>query len=118
MLWVNLWATWCKPCIEEMPMLAAWQTKLAADGKRVALQFVSVDETADLVSAFRVQHPDVPASERILDPKTLAPFVAEIGLDSGAGLPIHIFVESGKQIRCVRSGAVTEAHYDVIASLF
>ncbi|QQR91773.1 MAG: hypothetical protein IPJ88_08740 [Myxococcales bacterium] len=26
--WINVWATWCKPCIEEMPRLAAWKARL------------------------------------------------------------------------------------------
>src|SRR5262245_36951495 len=26
--WVNVWATWCKPCVEEMPRLAKWREKL------------------------------------------------------------------------------------------
>src|SRR5262249_27523253 len=41
--WVNVWATWCKPCIEELPLL----TKTFADwkkaGQAVDLTLVSVD---------------------------------------------------------------------------
>jgi thiol-disulfide isomerase/thioredoxin len=115
--WVNVWATWCKPCVEELPMLPAWQQKLAAAGKSVSLQFVSVDDSAETVTTFRTQHPNAPPSQRITDPGTLAAFIADLGLDAGAGLPLHIFVDPGAHVRCVRSGAVTEAHYSVIASM-
>ena len=116
-LWLNLWATWCKPCIEEMPMIASWQQKLAAEGKAIDVQFVSVDEDAAAVPAFRAQHPNAPASLHIADPKALAPLISELGLDSGAGLPIHVFVEKGSRVRCVRAGAVTESHYAIVASM-
>ena len=29
--WINVWATWCKPCVEELPMLTALRGKFAAD---------------------------------------------------------------------------------------
>ena len=50
--WLNIWATWCKPCIEEMPRISKWRDKLLLKGKEVNLQFVSLDdneaaETAD-----------------------------------------------------------------------
>ena len=117
LLWINVWATWCKPCVQELPMLAAWQSKLSSEGKSVSLQFVSVDDSAETVTTFRTQHPGAPPSQRITDPATLATFIADLGLDAGAGLPLHIFVEQGSHVRCVRSGAVTEAHYSVIASM-
>ena len=115
--WVNVWATWCKPCVEEMPMITGWQKQLQGEGKRLDLQFVSVDETAEAVQTFRAQHPSLPPSFRLSDPTALAPFIAELGLDSGAGLPIHVFVEPGARVRCVRAGAITESHYAIVASL-
>lgn len=32
---VNFWATWCTPCVEEMPMLTDLQREMAADGFQV-----------------------------------------------------------------------------------
>jgi thiol-disulfide isomerase/thioredoxin len=116
-LWLNIWATWCKPCVEEMPMIASWQKRLASEGKALDVQFVSVDEDAAAVPAFRTQHPSAPPSLHIADPKALAPLIAELGLDSGAGLPIHVFVEKGARVRCVRAGAVTESHYPIVAGM-
>jgi thiol-disulfide isomerase/thioredoxin len=116
-LWLNLWATWCKPCVDEMPRIAAWQKQLAAQGKSVDVRFVSVDEDAQAVTAFRAAHPGMPESLMIADAATLAPYIAEIGLDSGAGLPVHVFVDKGAQLRCVRSGAVLDSHYATVVSM-
>ena len=32
---LNFWATWCKPCIEEMPLLSRVQRRYGVDGVRV-----------------------------------------------------------------------------------
>ena len=34
--WVNLWATWCTPCVEEMALLRQWRDGFARDGAPVA----------------------------------------------------------------------------------
>lgn len=39
---LNFWATWCPPCIEEIPSLDAMQKRLAGDG--VVVLAVSVDK--------------------------------------------------------------------------
>jgi thiol-disulfide isomerase/thioredoxin len=38
---VNFWATWCKPCVAELPYLEAYQS--ANEGKKVKVLLVSVD---------------------------------------------------------------------------
>ena len=48
---VNFWATWCKPCEEEMPAMQRLHQALAGTG--FELLAVSVDQSADDVKAFR-----------------------------------------------------------------
>jgi peroxiredoxin len=48
---LNFWATWCKPCEDEMPAMQRLHDRLA--GEDFALVAVSVDEGADEVRAFR-----------------------------------------------------------------
>jgi thiol-disulfide isomerase/thioredoxin len=71
--WLNVWATWCHPCIEEMPLLAGWQKSLAAEGVKYDLVFLSVDQTDELVTQFRAAHPQTPASLRMEGPDTALP---------------------------------------------
>lgn len=115
--WLNLWATWCKPCIEEMPMIEKFRTELAAKGTTLRVHFVSVDATPDLVAGFRTQHPGLPATSRVADPAAVAPYIQALGLDAGAGLPVHAFTGSDGKVRCVRSGAVVETDLEAIATL-
>ncbi len=50
-IFVNFWATWCKPCVKEMPSIASLQTQLA--GKNIEFFFAS-DEEVDKIQKFAV----------------------------------------------------------------
>ena len=81
---VNLWATWCGPCVIEMPTLA----KLAADyqGKPVQVVAISVDRPADAdkARAFIAKH--VPLAF-YHDPKMALPFAFK---PTASGMPTTI----------------------------
>jgi cytochrome c biogenesis protein CcmG/thiol:disulfide interchange protein DsbE len=47
---LNFWATWCPPCIEEMPSLVQMQKKMHEKG--VTVLAVSVDDDADAYHKF------------------------------------------------------------------
>ncbi len=51
---LNVWATWCGPCVEEMPSLDALQTRF--DAKKLIVIPVSEDRNATLVAAFFRNH--------------------------------------------------------------
>ena len=113
--WINIWATWCKPCIEEMPRLAKWREKL---GVKYELAFVSVDENEADLAEFRKANPQTPASPRLADPAKQADWYVSLGLDGGAPVPIHIFVEPSGHVRCARAGGVREQDFAAIEKLF
>lgn len=81
---VNLWATWCGPCVIEMPTLA----KLAAsyEGKPVEVIAISVDraEDADKARAFIGKHAPLAFYH---DPKMALPFAFK---PAATGMPTTI----------------------------
>jgi thiol-disulfide isomerase/thioredoxin len=115
--WINVWATWCQPCVEEMPLLAEWKAKLGQDGARFELAFLSVDEDDEVVSRFRSEHPQVPETLRIEGLDDLPGFLESVGLDEGAPIPIQLFVGPDHKLRCVRAGAIGPDDYSAVQSI-
>jgi thiol-disulfide isomerase/thioredoxin len=109
--WVNVWATWCKPCVAELPMIESWRSRLTRTDLSFELVLISADESAKVIADYRKAHPHLPPSLRIQHPDLLAPWIKALGLDNGAGLPIHIFAGPKGRIRCVRAAALTRDHY-------
>jgi thiol-disulfide isomerase/thioredoxin len=67
---VNLWATWCAPCVEELPSLAALSKTLAPDD--IAVLPLSSDRGgATAVAAFFQQH-GIRGLPVLLDPQSAA----------------------------------------------
>ncbi len=112
--WVNVWATWCKPCIAEMPIIVKWQGKLAADGVKSDLTLLSVDENAGKVAHFATEHPDLPVGLRLGDVKLLEPWLASNALDTTVAIPLNFFVDPEGRTRCVRSGQISDTDYAAI----
>lgn len=106
--WLNVWATWCRPCVEEMPALVGLHDRMGNDGAAFELVFVSVDESQEAVDTFRQAHPDAPESLRVADPGALGAWATSVGLDEGATLPIHVLTDATGHVRCARTGGLSE----------
>jgi thiol-disulfide isomerase/thioredoxin len=115
--WINLWATWCVPCVEEIPMLRDWQSQLAAAGVAMEVVFVSVDESAEAIEAYLRDHPDAPRELRVADPEAVPAWVAEHGLDAGATIPVHVVVDPEGRVRCLRGGKVYPRDFPLVERL-
>jgi thiol-disulfide isomerase/thioredoxin len=115
--WINVWASWCHPCLEEMPTLRGWPARLAADGAPVTLAFLSVDATPEALSAYVAATPDAPETARLDDPGGLPALLTALGLDAGATIPIHVLVDPQNHVRCARTGSITERDYETLRDI-
>jgi thiol-disulfide isomerase/thioredoxin len=93
---VNLWASWCGPCRQEMPMLAAAQQR----EPQVGFLFVNQGESGDAVRAYLAAQ-GLPLREVLLDAGSkLGPAVGS------RGLPTTLFYDAeGRQV---------DAHFGVL----
>lgn len=107
--WINVWATWCPPCVEELPLIKKLEAGLQQGGSPVALTLLSVDTSGEAVTKFAAAHPEVTGSLRLSELDALEPWLVSIGLDKGATLPVHVFVSATGHVTCARTGAVSEA---------
>lgn len=93
---LNLWASWCGPCREEMPLLAAAQQRTPG----VAFVFVNQRESAAAVRAYLVDQ-DLALHPVLLDAQGAAG--AALG---SRGLPTTVFFD--------RQGRQVDAHLGVL----
>ena len=93
---LNFWATWCAPCLTEMPRFVEWQQQYAAQGLQVI--GISMDDEATPVRAFYQTHalnyPVVMGDEKLG------------GLYGGIfGLPVTFLIDRNGKIRFKHQGA-------------
>lgn len=115
--WVNVWATWCAPCVEEIPRLLAFRDRLAEGGTPVELVLLSADTNDEAVAAFRREHRFMPAGPRVADPAALPEWAASLGLDEGAPLPMHIFVNDRGRVVCARTGGIDDDDFAAVEAI-
>ena len=96
---LNLWATWCGPCIHEMPTFAAAQQT----EKDIAFLFVNQGESDSVVRAFLRSH-GLPLQEVYLD------LSSKLGPMLGSkGLPTTVFYDATGQQVDAHVGALNAA---------
>jgi thiol-disulfide isomerase/thioredoxin len=114
--WINVWATWCKPCIEELPRLARWRDELGRKAD-FDLVFLSADGDAAAVQKFAKAHPEVVGSLELQAADALQPWAVAIGVPGQAVLPIHVFVDGKDRVRCVRTAGIGEGDRAAVEQL-
>ncbi|MGH8906775.1 MAG: TlpA family protein disulfide reductase [Egibacteraceae bacterium] len=96
---VNLWATWCPPCVEEMP---AFQQVASAAGDRVAFLGVNVQDTPQRAQRF-VATLGI-TYDLVIDPKM--EFARSIG---AFGMPTTLLVDANGTIVYRHTGPLSSA---------
>ncbi|MDX6204486.1 MAG: hypothetical protein QOF39_543 [Frankiales bacterium] len=100
-IFVNVWASWCGPCREESPMLAASARSLSARG----VAFLGLDEDYD-VSAGRAFVASTGSTYPQLADKS-GSLLRQVGVLPQSGIPSTVVIDRHARIAAVIIGAVT-----------
>lgn len=109
--WVNLWAGYCGPCKEEMPMLASWEKKLKAAGTPVRFAFLSIDDDERQARRFLQEQSAVKSSWRLAEGDARTEWLAAVGVPESPELPVHLLFDGEGALRCLVTGAIGEGDF-------
>lgn len=116
--WLNLWATWCTPCVEEMDLLRRWRDGFSRDGVEVRFELVSIDAADREKELVAWRSKGLPGRLGWLRSEgDLAEVLDSLGVERDAMIPIHALVDGSGRLRCVRVGAVHEQDYAAVKAL-
>lgn len=112
---VNFWATWCKPCVEEMPYFI--QTANKWSGKKVKLIFVSLNSVKEkgAVEKFVTQH-KIQQEVLLLNAGNPNIWINEIEPQWSGSIPATIFYKKGKKV-LFHEGEMNATELDSIINL-
>lgn len=118
--WVNLWAAWCGPCKEEIPVLRNFEQRLAVAGAPIHLAFVSLDDDErQAVKLLDSQPPGgLRASFWLKEGKMRNGWLAELKMKSDLQLPQQLLFDPSGVLRCVIDGAVDPGDYEQLRAIF
>ena len=89
---VNFWATWCKPCIEEMPYFDA---VIKQESESATLYFVSLDFVEDLERVTKFVEKKKPYGKvMLLDNINYDSFMPKVDSSWTGAIPATLFVDS------------------------
>ena len=97
---VNFWATWCAPCVDEMPELNALQTEIAAKNIQVVgIGIDSADNIAKFADKYKISYPLYVAGTGA------TALLRQFGNQSG-GLPFTVLIGNDGAVKKMYLGSI------------
>jgi len=105
-LLVNLWATWCAPCREEIPALIAVQNKYVTNGVQiVGIAVDSADKVKEFATEFRINYPLVIGGLEAIE-------ISRMLGNRAGGLPFTAVLDRQGKLALAHTGGMTLAEID------
>lgn len=104
---INFWATWCRPCVAEMPYFEQLQEEMG--DQKVKVQFVSLDFLTELekrVIPF-LKRKQLRSSVYLLDEPKYNTWIDKVSEEWSGAIPATIFVQKSRGVRQFHEGDYT-----------
>ena len=109
---INFWATWCPPCLDEIPVFVELQDRYSDRG----LQFIGValqqpETIHDFYQEMKMNYPVLAGEQEVIN------IAKQFGNHIGA-LPYTVFIDRNEKIQFIKQGPITrEKAEEVILSI-
>jgi thiol-disulfide isomerase/thioredoxin len=103
---VNFWATWCPPCVKEIPLFVSWQQRHAGKLQFVGIGFDDAAALAGMAERLQMNYPTL-----LLDEMRVNEVFARLGNDREV-LPYTAVFDSRGRFSFSHFGEVDEAVLD------
>lgn len=98
---VNFWATWCSPCVEELPDFMAVNSEMSnnPDFKMILVSLDKASELATVVKPF-LEKQEIDADVYLLDDnKRMNYWIPAIDSGWTGSIPATVFIRNGEKLR-------------------
>lgn len=107
---VNVWATWCAPCVEEMPYLARLEREYGQRGLRLVLVSADFEEQAEAAADFLAKQ-EMQAITFLKKEKDET-FIDTMNPEWGGALPASLLYDGQGQLQHFWEGATTYEDFE------
>ena len=100
---VNFWATWCPPCLEEIPEFVRMQSQFDARG--LTFIGIAIDDVAKVrafAEAYRINYPILVGNLEAME-------LSSVAGNARGGLPYTLVIDRSGQVRSQHYGGLSEA---------
>lgn len=109
---VNFWATWCKPCVAELPYFRESAEKFK--NEEIVFVFISLDFAGQLESKLMpfLQKDPLPGLSWWLNEKKLHRFIDRVDERWSGAIPITLFLKEGRDEKLFWEGELDQEKLD------